>query len=259
MKAVILAAGEGTRLKKYTKDLPKGMLEFGGMPVIKRQIDLFRAAGMDRIVIVKGFAQEKIDYPGIAYYINRDFSSTNMVASLFCAREELEGELIVSYADILFERELLDRLVASPHDIVVTVDTAWRSYWLMRYGTTGFDTESLKMDDGLITSLGRENPPQGDIDGRYVGLLKFSAVGVESLKKTWQRFREEYWDRPWQVSGKPLRNAYMTDMVQALIDGGNTVHALKTEGGWIEFDTNEDYEKAVAWHRDGSLGRLIRL
>ena len=67
MKAIILAAGQGTRLKKYTENLPKGMLSFGGKTLIERQIEIYRSCGIDKIIIVKGYAADKIQYPDVKY------------------------------------------------------------------------------------------------------------------------------------------------------------------------------------------------
>ena len=79
MKTIILAAGQGTRLKKYTQDLPKGMLEFQGKTMIQRQIELYRRCGIGDIVVVRGFAGKKITYEGVKYYTNADYANTNMV------------------------------------------------------------------------------------------------------------------------------------------------------------------------------------
>lgn len=259
MKAIILAAGESTRLKKYTKHLPKGMLNFAGKSLIEHQINLFNQVGIVNIVVVKGFAGEKINFSNVIYYTNIEFSTTNMVASLFCAQKELEGDVVVSYADILFEAGLLKKLIEAQHDIAVCVDMNWHKYWYKRYGSIHVDTESLKIDRDLIIGLGKKNPPASEIDGRYVGLLKFSAEGVSQLKEVWHKFKDDFWDIPWQISGKPLKKAYMTDILQAVIDEGYEVHVLETKNGWIEFDTNEDYEKALEWRKNGTLDCIVKL
>ena len=102
MKAIILAAGQGTRLKKYTQNLPKGMLEFQGKTIIERQIEIYRNCGIENIIIVKGFAAEKINYENVTYSINEDYENTNMVESLMTAKSEFNEDIIVSYSDILF-------------------------------------------------------------------------------------------------------------------------------------------------------------
>jgi choline kinase len=247
-------------LKKYTKNLPKGMLKFAGKPLIERTINLFRKAGISEIIIVKGYAQEAINYPDIKYYTNDKYDSTNMLVSLFCAEESLAGDIVVYYADIVFEIELLDQMIASKDDIVVAVDTNWRHYWEMRYGIVDYDTESLCLDkNNRITSLGKASPPIEEIDARYIGLIKLSDIGIRQLKDVWQKYRDEFWYKSWQVSGEPLSNAYITDMLMALIDENYCVTALKTRNGWIEFDTNEDYENALKWHKNGELESILKI
>ena len=104
MKAIILAAGQGTRLKKYTENLPKGMLNFMGKTIIERQIETYRAAGINDIIIVRGFAADKINYSGVRYYTNEKYADTNMVESLMAAKDEFDDDVIVSYSDVLFEQ-----------------------------------------------------------------------------------------------------------------------------------------------------------
>ena len=260
MKAMILAAGQGTRLKKYTQGLPKGMLPFMGKTIIERQIETYRACGISDIIIVKGYAAEKITYDGITYFTNTKYDTTNMVESLMTARESLDDDIIVSYSDILFTADMLKRMMASTADFVVAVDDAWKEYWQARYGQIDFDTESLQINpDSTIAQLGRENPNLGDIDARYVGLLKFSCIGVRRIVQIMEENYPQYEDKPWKQSGKTIRQAYMTDLLQALIEDGQRVMAERFEHGWIEFDTNEDYETACRWVKNGSINKFIVL
>jgi choline kinase len=236
------------------------MLDFNGKTLIERLVDIFRKAALNEIIIVKGFMHEKINLPGVTYYFNENFDSTNMLVSLFCAEESLRGDIIVCYSDILFEMGLLKNLIKSNGDIVVAIDTNWKYYWKMRYGAIDYDTERLMIDNtDRIISLGSENPPLNEIDARYIGLIKFSDTGLKQMKHIWNKYKDEYWDKPWQVSGQSLRNAYITDMLNAMIEEGYTVNACKTKNGWVEFDTNEDYVNVLAWLKNGSLKSLINI
>lgn len=219
MKAMILAAGQGTRLKKYTQDLPKGMLEFQGKTIIERQIELYRKCGIEDITVVRGFAGEKITYPGVKYYTNEDYANTNMVESLLAARVEFTDDVVLSYSDILFSEDMLRTMMGASGDFLVAVDRDWKEYWQARYGQVDFDTESLTINSrGCITSLGRENPPLETIDARYVGLLKFSNRGLKKIEQVMEKAHTLGENEPWQQSGKPVRKAYMTDLLQALIE-----------------------------------------
>ena len=260
MKAIILAAGQGTRIKKYTEGLPKGMLQFKGKTIIERQIETYKKCGINDIVIVKGYACEKINYDNVKYYTNEAYESTNMVESLLCAKSEFTDDIIVSYSDILFEERLLRGMINSDADYGVSVDKEWKSYWLSRYGKVDFDTESLSIDgDGNITELGLENPDIEKISARYIGLLKFSKKGLENIVSIMEDAHKNYEDKPWQQSGKVVKKAYMTDLLNALIESGEKVRSIPFEHGWVEFDTNEDYEKMNEMANNGKLEELIKL
>ena len=260
MKAIILAAGQGTRLKKYTDNLPKGMLSFMGKTIIERQIEMYRKCGIEDIIVVRGFAADKIQYEGVTYYTNEDYANTNMVESLMVAKSEFHDDVIVSYSDILFEEKMLRAMMKSGGDFVVAVDDNWMPYWEKRYGKVDFDTESLSLDENdNIVELGLESPKLEDIDARYVGLLKFSKKGLEHIQTILEAAYANFEDKPWQQSGKTVRKAYMTDLLQAIIESGHPVKAEKFHNGWIEFDTNEDYENACRWVEDGSIGEILKL
>ena len=260
MKALILAAGQGTRLKKYTQDIPKGMLAFMGKTIIERQIELYRKCGINDIIVVKGFAADKIGYEGVTYYTNEKYAETNMVESLMTAKEEFNDDIIVSYSDVLFEEGMLRGMMEANAEFAVAVDKNWMPYWEKRYGKVDFDTESLSIDEnGSITELGLESPKLEEIDARYVGVLKFSKTGLDKIMKLLLEAYKEYEDKPWQQSGKTIRKAYMTDLLNALIVSGEKVKAISFQNGWIEFDTNEDYENACRWVEDGTIREVIRL
>lgn len=260
MKAIILAAGQGTRLKKYTENLPKGMLLFDGKTIIERQIEMYRAYGIDKIIVVRGFAADKINYEGVTYCTNEDYANTNMVESLMAARKEFDDDVIVSYSDILFDGKMLGTMISSEVDFGVAVDDNWQMYWMKRYGKVDFDTESLAIDENdNIIELGLESPELTAIDARYIGLLKFSKDGLEKIVKTLEDAYKNYQDKPWQQSGKTVRKAYMTDLLNAMIEAGEQVRAIHFNNGWIEFDTNEDYENACEWLKDKTLQTLIQL
>lgn len=260
MKAIILAAGQGTRLKKYTENLPKGMLSFMGKTIIERQIEMYRSCGISDIIVVRGFAAEKIQYEGIRYYNNVDYANTNMVESFLAAKSEFDDDIIVSYSDILFEKTMLKRMMEAEANFVVAVDDNWKAYWEKRYGKVDFDTESLALDENdNIVELGLENPKLEDIDARYVGLLKFSQSGLRCIEEIMDDAYLHFEDKPWKQSGKTVRKAYMTDLLEAIIESGHPVKAERFCNGWIEFDTNEDYENACRWVEDGSIQDFIRL
>ena len=246
MKAIILAAGEGTRLKKYTEGMPKGMLPFAGKPLLQHQIETLRAGGIEDIVIVRGFEGAKIQFHGITYYNNLDWQNTNMVETLMCAREEMTEEFLVCYSDILYEPKVLETVLSTSCNVGVTVDMDFLDYWNARLDDPQSDHESLIIENNRITELGTPNPPPEKISGRYVGLLKFSGQGIDNLKRTYQQ------------NPKQFKKAFMTDLLQAMIDTGITITPIRINRGWLEFDTNEDYEKYREWIKTGEMDKFYR-
>ncbi|MCL4415417.1 MAG: phosphocholine cytidylyltransferase family protein [Actinobacteria bacterium] len=261
MKAIILAAGMGTRLGKYTQNLPKCMLEFKGKTLIERQIDTIRSVGISDITVIRGYMPEKIRIKGVKYYLNKDFANTNMVLTLFCAEKEMTEDILVLYSDILYEKKVLEAVLKSRVDIGVTVDTDYWAYWQARLDKPENDMESLVIDkEGKIIDLGNSDCTRKEVKVRYVGIIKFSKKGAKALKKVYHQNRKKYYDKdePW-LRSKSFKKAYMTCMLQALINAGFKVEPIYITHGWMEFDTVEDFEKAIKWDEEGTLKRFINL
>lgn len=258
MKAIILAAGRGSRLGKYTKEIPKGLLKVSGKTILDIQIENYRRIGIDDISIVKGYNGEKINIDGVKYYWNRDFDNTNMVVSLMKATPEFDDDIIVSYADILFEPKLLNQIIEAKGNVTVLVDDNWEKYWLMRYGTINFDLESLVLDGfENIIEIGRPILSKETMHARFIGVLKFSKQGIQDAMRVAMNASKTYQNIPWKHSGKPYFKAYMTDLLQALIDTGINIKAQKVHNGWLEFDTENDYENALSWISSGCINALF--
>ena len=258
MRAVILAAGSGMRMGKYGEDLPKCMLPINGKPIIEWQIGKLREIGISDIVIVTGYKAEMITFEGITYFHNPAFADTNMVETLMCAREALDTDILVSYADVLCTRKLASMVAECGYDIGVAVDEGWRDYWMLRYGTTETDLETLTVsENGKITGIGKPVISSEGLNYRYIGLIKFSVTGICDAIELYSRKKRR--NENWIQSGKPFAMGYMTDLLHELIIGGQTVYPIVTQGGWIEFDTVEDYEKALAMSGSDRLNSLMNL
>lgn len=258
MKAIILAAGMGTRLGKYTENLPKGMLPFNGKTLIEWQLETMRCNGIESIAIVTGYMSDKVDYSDVDYFHNDKFQITNMVESLMCARDYLNDDVIVSYGDVIYQDSVLSGLIKNCCDIVVSVDMDWKDYWAKRYGHVEYDLESMRLENDLISSLGAPDPALDEIDARYVGLIKFTKKGIKNLIRTYENAKNNYVDGEWRNS-RDFNNAYMTDMIQELIDTGNRVCAEKIQRGWLEFDTVDDYEIYQKMIQEDKLNNFIEI
>lgn len=255
MKAVILAAGRGTRMGHLTENKPKCCLNFLGKTLLERQMDVMKSCGIKDIIVVTGFMSGKINSPDCLKIKNENYASTNMVESLFCSRSYWDDDILVSYGDILYERKVLEKIIAAESDINVVIDLNGRLYFEERFGSAFKEKiESLVMRGGTITDIGEPDPPLNRIEGQYIGLLKFSKKGLETISGIYEREKSLYYDKPWMRS-KNFQNGYMTDLIQKTIDYGNPVKPVKIKGGWLEFDTESDYEKYIELYNEKKLGR----
>lgn len=250
-KIIILAAGEGTRLRPYTLDRPKCLVEVDGRSLLDRQLDVLGSEAVRPIVLVGGYRGDLLRRPGTTLKFNPRFADTNMVWTLFCVEQELDGEVIVAYGDIVYSRANLRALLDSSADIAVTVDLDWESYWRSRSDDPLSDAETLRLGpDGQILELGRKPRTLAEIEGQFMGLMKFSASGVKQLRRTFNQARSEG-----SLQGKPVEEAYMTDLLQSMIDAGYQVKSVSVHGGWVEVDTVADLESATTRSRLNAIAR----
>ena len=243
MKVIILAAGEGTRLRPLTLNNPKCLVELFGKSILQWQIDIFNDFQIKNIIIVKGYLEKKINLPNITYYINEKFSTTNMIETLFSARNEMNESIIISYGDIIFEKNVLNELLTSQADISLVVDTNWLNYWKQRFKEPLDDAESLVIDDeGNISSIGQKIKKLDQAQAQYIGLMKFQGKGLEQLKSFYDQ------SKALSKSGKnPLNpnldfnKSYMTDLLQGMINNGIKIKAVPIKNSWLELDSYNDY------------------
>ena len=110
------------RMGKFTKTKPKCLLQVAGRPLIEHTINGLRSVGCTEIVIIVGYKAEMINVPNVQYVNNEEYASNNILHSLMCARQYLDGPVVVSYSDIWVEPWIFHCLVDTPGDIGLAVD-----------------------------------------------------------------------------------------------------------------------------------------
>ena len=244
-KALIIAAGLGSRLKKHTKNLPKCMLDFAGKTLLQRQLDSYKKCGIKDISIIRGYKKEKINYKGIKYFENTDYENNNVLNSVFYAEKIINGNIIISYSDILFDPSVVQRALDSVHDISVVVDIDWRGYYVGRKDHPISEAENVIFNsNNEVEKIGKINTAKEEVHGEFIGMIKLSNRGAEILKQHFHRLKKIYWNKPFQRA-KIFQKAYLTDLIQELVDIDIKVHCVIIESGWKEIDTVEDYKKAL--------------
>jgi choline kinase len=233
-KVIILAAGEGTRLKPFTNDKPKCCIEFRNKRLIDYQIEIFNKNNIYDINVVAGYKAEKLLDLNANIYINKDYKNSNMVESLFFEDQlfnENINDLIISYGDIIFNDFNFKKIISSKDDISLMVDSNWYDLWKYRMTDPLLDAESLKLDNkNYITELGQKITKITQAEGQYTGLIFIK-------KKQLVFLRNCYFDLK---KNKNIKKIYMTDFFQILIKMGIKIKAILVKNGWLEFDTSDD-------------------
>ena len=244
-KALIIAAGLGSRLKKHTENLPKCMLDFGGKTLLQRQLESYKQNEIKDISLIRGYKKEKINYKDIKYFENKDYKNNNILNSIFYAEKVINGNIIISYSDILFDKSVVERTLKSDHDISVVVDIDWRGYYVGRKDHPISEAENVIFNsNNEVEKIGKINTGNQEVHGEFIGMIKLSNRGTEIFKEHFHRLKKIYWNKPFQRA-KIFQKAYLTDFIQELVDIGIKVHCVIIESGWKEIDTVEDYRKAL--------------
>ncbi len=239
MKAIIVAAGPGSRLMPLTNEKPKCLLEIGGRTILERALEALRENGIENIVVVRGYRGHMIDYANVTYYENRDFRNTNLLRSLFCAESEMNDDLVLSYSDILYSSDIVARLISCEADIALTVDVGWIERYEGRDQHPLSEAELVKVENGEVLRIGKGIMKPEEAQGEFIGLAKFTRSGTEAMKAAYHRVARENPAARFQSSDS-LEKAYLSDMIQELIDTGSPVKPVAIEGGWMEIDTPQD-------------------
>ena len=232
MKAIILAAGRGSRMKNLTDDRPKCLVELRGRALLDWQLNALRDAGIDQIAIVTGYKRELLADWGLVEFHNQRWAETNMVSSLECAQAWLLDEpCIVSYSDIFFEPSAVKSLMASDADVAVTYDPHWLAQWEKRFDDPLSDAETFRLGaDGALTEIGNKPKTIEEIEGQYMGLLRFTPRGWSKVQRIRASFSAEKCDR-----------MHMTGTLQKIIESGLvSISAIRYSGDWGEVDSQED-------------------
>jgi choline kinase len=232
VKAIILAAGRGSRMKSLTDERPKCLVQLRGKPLLEWQLESLRAAGISEIAVVTGYKRELLADRGLNEFHNSRWADTNMVSSLACAESWLEGQpCIVSYSDIFYSPVAVQSLMTSTASLAVTYDPNWLQLWTERFGDPLLDAETFRLTAAnTLAEIGNQPHSVDHVQGQYMGLLRFTPEGWAEVVRLRAGLPPQQRD-----------SMHMTNTLQRVIDAGRVpIEALAYTGEWGEVDSIED-------------------
>ena len=244
MRAVILAAGRGSRMGPLAENRPKCMVELAHKPLVRRQIASLQGGGISTIGIVRGYLGNMLQIEDVTYFENPRWAETNMVMSLVAAAPWLRSEpVVISYADIFYAPDVVRDLAASSGDLVVAYDPNWRSLWTRRFVDPLSDAETFRTDvHGNLIEIGRRTTRIEDIEGQYMGLVKFTPAGWRAVEGVLAG-----------VDAKTRNAMDMTTLLSRLLGTGFPIVTVGITGQWGEIDSSGDLELYEKMIREGEL------
>lgn len=244
MRAIILAAGRGSRMGVLTEDGPKCLVPLADRPLLDWQCRALRAGGVTEIAAVCGYRRDMLDGRGLdRLFDNPRWADTNMVSSLSCAAEWLRaGPVLISYSDIFYPPEIVRALLACTGPaITLAHDPHWRTLWEQRFDDPLSDAETFQTDaGGWLQDIGRTPSGYDEIAGQYMGLFRMTPEGWATIEALRDTLPPERRDR-----------MHMTGTLSALLERGGKIATLPLPGPglWGEVDNAHDrdtYERMIA-------------
>ena len=231
MRAIILAAGRGSRMGSITEDSPKCLTQIAGQSLLRWQIRALRQEGINQIAIVRGYMANKISDPDCVIFENPNWSTSNMVKSLTYAATWLaESNCIISYSDIVYHPKIVRELINTTSNLAITYDQEWLPLWSSRFDDPLQDAETFQLTpDRKLKSIGNRAKSITDIEGQYMGLLKLSPIGWEQILLVLNSLP------PCQAD-----TLEMTSLLQLLVEAGIKIEAVPISGRWCEIDNQSD-------------------
>jgi len=244
MKIIILAAGSSTRLGKEIIDIPKGLLKINDKSIIEIQLDLFKKNQLSDITIITGPNKQKFEFKNVNYIHDNEFQNHDVLGSLMASKSIMNDDVLTSYSDIVFDENVLHSMLDFKGDIGIAVDLNWEKKYVTRTQHLKSEADNVLMENNKILKIKKnmtEYIPKQNL-GEFIGLMKLSKNGAKVFVEKFNylmKFHEgKFHDAP------SIKKAYLTDMLQELIDSGVVVKPIIINDEWYEIDTLQDLQIA---------------
>ena len=245
MKAIIVAAGTGSRLGELAKDTPKSLLDVNGQSILERQISVFKKLGIFDITVIIGPHTEKFTFKNISFIQDKNYLEHDILSSLMLARSIMHDDIIISYGDVIFDEQVLQSLINFKGSIGLGIDLNWEKNYDEKEQELRQTASTVEIKNNSISKI-KGNSKSSDYKkqklGEFVGLMRLSKHGSAIFIKRYEELISSHTGSFHEAPS--ISQAYFTDMLQELIDNDIEILPIPVQGKWCEIDTIEDLEKA---------------
>ncbi len=257
VRAVIPAAGDHGNvpsMREIAADVPMAMVDVHAKPILQRQVETLHRVGIEDIHVIAGYRGDQIEVEGVSIIASDAWREQGIAPSILSAGEPAGERTLVAFSDVLFDAELLRRLLDRSEDVVLAVD---RRYNAARYDASrAADLAVLSdrpaptrrtLDTTALSAVLRTGKQLHPVEAHteFVGIALLSAKGFGWLREVYEEALERAPEAPFHEAPNVARASF-TDAIQELIERGYPVHALELASGWMEIHSFDDYRDACA-------------
>ena len=250
-KAIIPAAGAkiDNSLKRILEDRPLAMLDINGKSIIQRNIETLNRVGIQTINVVVGYKKEMVNLEGANIIKNDEFDVKGLMHSILLGAGEPAEKNIIAYSDIIFDQELIRKLLKKEDDIILVVDGTYKKAHLRNKELELVLTESAPPDgvrtidtckSNRILKIGKELDEK-KAHYEFIGVVCCSKRGLGILKEEYRKAKEESPKKARKA--KCIESFSFVEFIQYLIDKGHRVTSQAVAEGWAEVHDFDDYKR----------------
>ena len=243
MKAIFIAAGEGSRMGVLTKDIPKPLIDVNGSSILERQIKLLNKFGINEIVVITGPFSEKYQFSNIKYINDIKFDEHDQLGSLFVASKEIQDDVLLIFADIIFDESILKQILKNESEISIAVDMNWEKYDV-RTDNTIDDADKISVLNGNAKKIFKNMKfyTEEHQIGEFIGLIKLNNKGCKKINQVYTSLVDFHQGK--FHDAESFKKSKMIDFLQEIIERGIEIEVESINGKWCEIDTIQDLEIA---------------
>jgi len=243
MNAIIIAAGSGKRISDDVKNIPKSMVKINGTPIIEHQLSVLNKAGVNEVYVITGPHSEKFNIKNVKYVKDEKYEKHDILGSLMEAKKFLEKDTLVLYSDIIFELKIIEKILSSKEDISIAVDMNWEKNYEGRTEHPKSEAENVELNNNEDIIKIKKNIQNVENNvGEFLGIIKFGNKGSEVFVKKYEELIKN--NNGLFHEAPSILKAYVTDMIQELIDSNIKIKPILVSGKWCEIDTMQDLKNA---------------
>jgi phosphoenolpyruvate phosphomutase len=240
--AIIMAATRGDELHELTAERPKTMVPVNGRPILHHLVSQFRKENIKHVTVIRGFGKEHVNAPDVRFIDNDRHESTGELYTLSTAAEQLDGEAVISFGDILFRRYILSSLLEIQDDIAIAVDGGWVQPKENQCGfqdlvrasspaSLNYSTEPVWLSE-MGPNLDTES-----VSGEWIGLLRTSQRGTELIKTALAELGQR----------DDFAELHLYHLLNHLATQGHQIRVVYIAGHWLDVDNLDDLAKAQSF------------